>query len=713
MDARPRLEPRREPFRLGDWLAQPSRNRLERDGIPVVVRPKAMDVLAILASRPGEVVTRDALMDAVWPGSFAGDGVLCRAVYELREALGDSCHAPRYIETVARRGYRLAEPVREPPAPCATPAEQPPPAAPPPPGHSLQRRRLLVAVAAAAMLTLGALLATSHWRSPATVQARSLPRVAVLPFDNLGGADDEYLAAGLAEEISGRLAGLRGLVVVPPTAALTVADRATGAAAIGRRLAADYLVTGGTRWDHATNRVRVTPRVVRVADDTQIWAEVLDRDTADLLQVQAEIAATVAGRLQVALQQSELASLRRAPTSNPEAYRAYLEGRWHTRRPRTSGEGLLLAVRQQERATALDPAFAEAWAELARDHADLYHVGGDLEPSRCRAARAAARQAVTLQPDAPSVHLASALICYWCDKDFDSALRELDQAKGLHADLAEVWEAEAWIRRRQGRWADAVASFRAALELNPRDPLVLTELGVTLGLLRRYDEALDLLAAAGTVEPDNPAPAIAAAEIEQRRGDLAAARRALERAPHQDGLPVQVSWALQATLERRIDVALAHLGGVGLGGDASAGSSASLLVMRGELLMLAGRTTEAADAFRRALATAGPEAVGGEQVTVLSGEMTIALASLGRKDEARRLAARILARCDAGGDAVDCGFARGAAARALAIVGDRQQARELVAELVETPSGLTEPLLRLCPIWAASLPLPAPTPSGA
>lgn len=713
MEARPHLEPRRESFRLGEWVVHPTRNRLEKGGVGVVLRSKAMDVLAALATRPGEVVTRDALMEAVWPGSFAGDGVLCRAVFELREALGDSSHAPRYIETVARRGYRLAETVREPPAPCAAPAEQPPPAAPHPPGHSLQRRRLLVAAATVAMLTLGALLATSHWRFSAAAGARSLPRVAVLPFENLGGADDEYLASGLAEEISGRLAGLRGLVVVPPTFTLTAADRAAGTAALGRRLAADYLVTGGTRWDHATNRVRVTPRVVRVADDTQVWAEVLDRDTADLLQVQAEIAATVAGRLQVALQQSELATLRRAPTSNPEAYRAYLEGRWHTRRPRSSGEGLLLAVRLQERATALDPAFAEAWAELARDHADLYHVGGDLEPARCGSARAAARQAVALQPDAPSVHLASALICYWCDKDFDGALRELEQAKGLHADLGEVWEAEAWIRRRQGRWADAVASFRAALELNPRDPLVLTELGITLGLLRRYDEALDLLAAAATVEPDNPAPFIAAADIEQRRGDLAAARRALERAPHQDGLPLQVSWAVQATLERRIDAALAHLGGVGLRGDASAGSSASLLVMRGELLNLAGRTADASAAFQRALVAAGPEAVGGDQVTVISGEMTIALASLGRTDEARRLAGRILTTCSAGGDAVDCAFARGAAARALAIVGDRQQASELVAELVETPSGLTEPLLRLCPIWAASLPLPTPTPSGA
>lgn len=706
MEARPRLELRRMPFQLGDWVVHPTRNRLERDGVAVVLRPKAMDVLAALAARPGEVVTRDALMSSVWPGSFAGDGVLCRAVFELREALHDPSHQPRYVETVARRGYRLAQAVVELPATPPPPAEAGPvPAAPS--AEVPGRRRRLVLVAAAAMLTMGSLLGTSHLRPAGTAHARPVPRVAVLPFENLGGPGDEFLGAGLAEEISGRLAELRGLDVVPSSLAFSAVDRKAGTVAIGRRLAADFLVTGGTRWDHATNRVRVTPRVIRVADEAQIWAEVLDRGTGDLLRVQAEIAATVAGRLQVVVQQSELASLQDAPTTSAEAYRAYLEGRWHTRRPRSSGEGLLLAVRLQERATTLDPSFAEAWAELARDHADLYHVGGDAEADRCRQARKAAERASTLAPHKPAVHLASALICYWCDKDFEAALRELDQAKGLHADLGEVWEAEAWIRRRQGRWAEAVASFRAALELKPRDPLALTELGVTMALLRRFEEAQEYLARAATIEPDNPVPFIAASDIERRRGDLAAARLALARAPRQDSDEVQCSWAVQTMFERDFEAALRHLGEATGQGSRSVGETVWMLEMRGELLTLAGRAGEARAAFARAVETAGAETPDGPGVTSTTGPLAMALAGVGRVEEARRLAERLRRQCDAATDAVDCAFDREYAARALAFAGDREQAMTILESLLEEPSALTRPVLELDPVWSTYLRVPS------
>lgn len=693
------LEPRRGPFKLGDWVVQPTRNRIERDRVVVLVRPKAMDVLAALAARPGAVVAKETLLDTVWPGQPTSDSVLSRAIFELREALSDQAQQPRYIETVARRGYRLAAAVTDldgnPDTPKPDAAE---------PRLELEPRRRWrpglapVAAAALVLLGLGAWSGSSPKADLSPVHATTVPRVAVLPFENLGEPSDEYLSVGMAEEISSRLAGLRAMQVVACSAESRRLT-ARGVEETGRRLRVDYVVSGAVRWDHRANRVRVTPRVVRIADGAQVWADTFDRDATDLLGVQGEIASSVGGRLPVVIQQHELATLQHAPTANPDAYRAYLEGRWHARRSRSSGEGLRLAVRLQERATGLDPAFAEAWAELGRDHANLYHLGSDLEPEQCRQASSAVATAVALAPRRPHVLLASALVSYWCDKDFDGALARLEETKRLRADLSEVWEAEAWVRRRQGRWQESIVGFKAALDLSPQDPLLLGELGSTLVLVRRYQDALAAFEQASSCDPDNPGPWLAQAEVHWQVGDLPAARAVLARTPHDDTDAVRSMWAIHEMLEGHPEAALERLGPAGSRDEGTVSSTVSYLALRGDILTQLGRQSEAREAYLRALRAAGMDADCRSASDNVSREVGTVLARLGRTEAARHMVERLVGAQGESPDAVNHCFDREQAARVLVALGEHDRAAGLVAELLQEPSALTPQLLALDPAW--------------
>ncbi|HNX48938.1 MAG TPA: winged helix-turn-helix domain-containing protein [Thermoanaerobaculaceae bacterium] len=678
---------------LGAWLVEPTRNRIQRDAVVVLVRPKAMNVLATLAAWPGTVVTKETLLDAVWPGQPTSDSVLSRAVFELREALSDQAQEPRYIETVARRGYRLAAAVTEPDTVGQGSGE---PTCQPAPPRTWWRRRSAWVAAALAMLAVGGWLGARHLFGPSPAAAS---RVGVLPFENLGEATDEFLAAGMADEISSRLAELRAVQVVAcPRASARPAGGAIDE--IGRRLRVDYLVAGTVRWDHRANRVRITPRVVRIADGSQVWVGAFDRDATDMLAVQGEIAASVGSRLPVAIQEHELTTLKNAPTASPDAYRAYLEGRWRSRRARSSSESLRVAARLQERATTLDPAFAEAWAELGRDHADIFHTGLDLEPEQCGQAASAIARAVELAPDRPQILLASALVSYWCDKDFEKALATLQEAKKLRADLSEVWEAEAWVQRRQGRWQESIAGFRAALDLSPQDPLLLRELGSTLALVRRYREALEVFEQAGACDPNNLAPLLSRAEVYWQLGDLPAARAVLSKVNHPDAADLRMMWTFQELLEGHTEAALGALGST----DDAAGEGVARAVddstLRGELLTLLGRHGEARAAYLRALRSAGVDEEGKSAAARVPREVGFILARLGRAEAARRHLDRLLASPDKNPDVLDRIYDREAAARLLVALGDHERAAALVADLLREPSSLTLQALALDPVWA-------------
>jgi TolB-like protein/DNA-binding winged helix-turn-helix (wHTH) protein len=308
-------------FRLGEWLVVPSQNLVALDGVPTHLRPKVMDVLVVLAASGGEVVANEAILEAVWGKRFLARSALSGAVCELRKVLGDDTQQPRFIETVAKRGYRLVAPV--------TPAEDSlaglPPARPAPTpvavsDYSLPRsRRQLLLVGAAGVLAIAvASFIIGPELGPAAPHAA--PRLVVLPFENLGGAADDDFAAGLGEEVMTRLSALRGLSVVAPerSAASALSSRPLGE--IGGELKASYAFLGTVRSSTVGPRrqVRITARLLRVADGAVLWAEVYDGTTDDMLAIQADIGSKVARALVDVLLASERETLASAPTTSEE-----------------------------------------------------------------------------------------------------------------------------------------------------------------------------------------------------------------------------------------------------------------------------------------------------------------------------------------------------------------------------------------------------------
>lgn len=294
-------------FRLGEWLVQPSLNQLSHGQIVLHLRPKAMDVLVYLATRGGAVVSKDEVIKAIWAKEFLADSALARAVCELRQALGDEAQRPTYIQTIPKRGYRLITSARQ----VETPIEPPRPPRKLPPSRAtgdVPRHRVAPAGLSALLLLLTTWDTGHEARSSVRGVIPPLTRVLVLPFENLGPARDDDLAAGITDEITGRLTAFRALAVMSRdrTARLAPQDRSTTQGA--REVGADYLLAGTVRWDRAPpgrSRVRITPRLVRVSDGTQVWADVYDAANEDTLRVQSEIARSVVGEIGSALAEPE------------------------------------------------------------------------------------------------------------------------------------------------------------------------------------------------------------------------------------------------------------------------------------------------------------------------------------------------------------------------------------------------------------------------
>ncbi len=340
------------------------------------------------------------------------------------------------------------------------------------------------------------------------------PKIVVLPFENLGRPDDAYFAGGMTEEITSRLAAVRGLAVISRTSARQYERTGKTIKNIGQDFGVNFVLDGSVRWERSAGgpgRVRITPQLIRVADDTQVWAQAFDRDSDDVFAVQSEIAASVAERMGVMLTEEGRKTLSARPTDNLEAYQAYLRGRYYAGQPHFSEENWRHAQESFARAVELDPRFVLAYAELAKVHAKLYYFRADLSEERRALAREAVDQARRLAPDAPEAHLAAGFYHFWVERNAGAALQEFDVAARRQPDSAEVLDARAEALRMTGRWQEALEGYRKALDLNPGDSGITEEIAITNWWLRRYPEALDCANQAIALAPDQAWPFLAKA----------------------------------------------------------------------------------------------------------------------------------------------------------------------------------------------------------
>jgi TolB-like protein/DNA-binding winged helix-turn-helix (wHTH) protein/Flp pilus assembly protein TadD len=689
--------PTHHGFLLGDWLVEPTLNLLVRGEAVVRLRPKVMDVLVLLAAQPGEVVSKDAIINAVWAKKFLADAVLSRAVFELRVALGDDAQQPTFVETVAKRGYRLLAPVAA-ARPVATVAKPPP----------LQRAwptrwRIAVAVTVLAAGAVAAWLSFAH-RTPAPqASAQRNTRIVVLPFVNLGSPDDNYFAAGITDEIMGRLTSVPGIATISRDSADHYADSGKTHREIGRELGVDYILDGTVQWDRGpgrTGHVRIAPRLTRVADDTQVWANAYDRVIQDIFSVQSEIARAVIAEVGIALRQPER-DLESRPTGNVDAYQAFLRGMYHSASVYRPEESLRLALQMFERAVELDPGFAAAWAEIGRVRAMMYLDGFDRSERSRAIARQAIDRALTLAPESSRVRFDLGLYYYWFDHNYPRALEEFARARKTRGDWADIRVAEAYVLRRQGHWEEALQELEKAAELDPRGWGVARERGVTCLYLRRFAEAERHLKNAIALAPDEQELyGILAETYWGWTADLAKARATLEAMPHpgeawptywwfwQDVYEGKWQDALDRTLASRVDRI----------GTAMEWVSKDLLLAR--VYGLLNRTADARVAYER-------ERVRIEQLLLatpadftLHAALGLCLAGLGQKAEAIREGKRAVELLPISKEAVHGQGPVMTLAEIYTLVGEPGLACEQLKTLLAIPSRISVQILKLDPRWA-------------
>jgi TolB-like protein/Flp pilus assembly protein TadD len=408
------------------------------------------------------------------------------------------------------------------------------------PSKQVRRVPGRAALAARLITVLGILVALGAplgwWLAHQGSEHSGLPgpsRLAVLPFENVGDAGQEYFADGITDALRGKLSALPGLQVIASTSSDQYKRTGKTPQEIGRELGAQYLLVGKVRWhkDGEADRVQVSPELIRADSGTTRWQQPFEAPLANVFQVQVEIASRVADALDLTLGTGAREQLGERPTRDLAAYDAFLRGeRFSSRMGVTDAIALRRAVAAYEEAVALDPGFALAWAQLSRAHSTLY-VNGPRSQEEAEAGRTTAARAIALAPDLPQAHFAQALYLSAVRREHARALDEVTRARTLAPGDAELLSMAGLAEQQLGRWADAVRHFREAQSLDPRSLATARRLARVLLWLRRYPEAREASDYALRISSASPDVVDIKVVTFLGQGDLAGARAVLRDAP--------------------------------------------------------------------------------------------------------------------------------------------------------------------------------------
>lgn len=473
------------PLVVGDWHVAPDLNQISRAGHSQRLEPKAVELLVYLAQRPGEVMSRDELLTALWPGVIVGDNALTQVVTKLRKALGDTAHEPTYIEAIPKRGYRLIAAVDRPDRP-PQPTAQPRPA--PTPGRGAPLRRWIVVGALAALAA--AAIPAARWlidddrsaarrpapQSPGTAK---LPTVIVRPIEAIGEDAAKLIARGLTADLVNDLAKISGLWVVTAAAPGGAPQNEHDKGGAGR-----YALSGTLQSDGRTLRLHV--HLSDLHAGRQVWSRRFDRELNDLFAVQDELARSILEQLPIQVSQAEMASLARRYTRNVAAYEHFMRGQAAVQARRRAQNDV--AREQYWKAIELDPAFARAYAGLAMSHALAYQLGWEDESALGRAVEFA-RTAEQMSPEMPEAHWVLGFV-QTQRREHPEALRHLQVALRLNPSYADAYALMGGISTYIGQPAEGASLLRTALRLNPdAGSLYFLLLGRALYFLDEYAQA--------------------------------------------------------------------------------------------------------------------------------------------------------------------------------------------------------------------------------
>ena len=521
-------------YEFNGFLLNTERNRLYYNSAELALTHKAVEVLRVLIERRGEIVERNELIDSVWSDVAVEDGNLSVTVSLLRKVLSEHSDE-RFIETFPKRGYKFVGDVREVGHEAAAIVVETQTVGKVVVEEVEIREPLFTAIAARfnkilrpATVTLAALLAVcalgvgvwiySSRTDPASAATPRVQSVAVLPFRQIGDSDEKnYQGLGLADVLITRLSNIREIKVRPTSAVMPFVGTDQSTVAIGQKLMVDAVLEGSIL--QIDNRIRVTTRLIRVADQTPIWAGQFEQPANDQLRLQDQLAEQVEAALVPALSAQTHAASAKRFTQNQDAYQLYLQGRFHWNR--RSQEGMLEAERLYRNAIEKDPAFALAYVGLA-DILVFDYPSQELH--------AVLDKALELDPNLAEAYATKGFMLlahYWNWREAEKCFRKAIELNPGYA-TAHHWYAI--LLGIEGRYEEAKDEMQKALEINPLSYNFLADMGQIYFFSRQYDVAREYCERALSIYPDFSPAHLYLSHIHLKQGNYETAVQALNKA---------------------------------------------------------------------------------------------------------------------------------------------------------------------------------------
>jgi TolB-like protein/DNA-binding winged helix-turn-helix (wHTH) protein/Flp pilus assembly protein TadD len=475
---------------------------LRKRGLRVRLQQQPFQVLAMLLEHPGQVVGREELQKKLWPAdTFVDfDHGLNKAINKIRAALGDSAESPRFVETVARRGYRFLADVR---LADAASVRRPALETQPYPAAEARDRQDLAGTLAllthllpprvwkiSTFVLVGLLASLAAWtlhtgNRPSPV-IRSL---AVLPLESLSSdASQDYFADGMTDELISDLGQISALRVISRTSMMAYKHTRKSLPQIARELNVDAVVEGTVL--RSGDQIRITAQLIEGAADRHVWSQSYQGGLRDTLALQNDVARAIADQIRINVNPHEQAALSNVTIVNPVAYESYLKGRyfWNKR----TADGLKVALAYFNEAIDEDSKYARAYAGLA----DTYALLGDWQyavmtpKDALPRAKAAAIKALELDNALGEAHNSLAFCLDGFDWDFDSAGKEFRRAIELNPGYATAHHWYAWHLALLRRYDEAIVEMRKAENLDPLSLIINADLAELLALAHSYDESI-------------------------------------------------------------------------------------------------------------------------------------------------------------------------------------------------------------------------------
>jgi TolB-like protein/DNA-binding winged helix-turn-helix (wHTH) protein/Tfp pilus assembly protein PilF len=527
--------------RFGVFEVDLRSGELRKQGIKIKLHDQPFQILAMLLEYPGELVTREQLHQKLWPANtFVDFDVgLNSAIKRLRDALGDSAEDPRFVETLPRRGYRFIAPVEG--QKTSQPGELSAEVTGPPTGQAGPRatlwRRLLLPALLALPLVAVFFSFVRVWRGhSAGSRIRSL---AVLPLENLSGdPSQEYFADGMTDELTTNLAKIKSLRVISRSSAMHYKKTQKPLAEIARALSVDAVVEGSVA--RSGDKVRITAQLIEARTDQHVWAEEYNRDLQDVVILQGEVARDIAEKIRIAVTPEERAQLTGPRRVNPEAYEAYLKGRYYWNK-RTE-ETMRRAIPYFEQSMSKDPNYPLAHDGLADCWLSLGWYGYVPPKEAFPRGKAAAMRALELDDSLAEAHTSLAFASMNYDWDWTAAEREFRKAIELNPNYANAHHWYGDYLSAVGRHEQAIAESRRALELDPLSPIINAWLGWRYYFARQFDQAIDQYRETLDIDPNFVPVHLVLGQAYEQKGMLKEAIAELEKAASlSQGAPIYAS----------------------------------------------------------------------------------------------------------------------------------------------------------------------------